>query len=473
MRRPLLLLSLLLTACAGVTPRAADPPASGPAPLARKDAAGPEESPPGPLVLGVADAVRTAVEHNPDLRVASARIEEARQGVAEARAAFYPSLSAGIGYTHTNDPVLVFMEWLRQRELNFGMDFNHPDGRGNFRASLSARWLLYDGGRRRAAEDLARFGVDLSADARAVVLNGLKAAVIETCLVVFETEEFIRVAEDSVKLVREQLKIVTSRFEAGAARRSDVLSVEVRLAEAREALVKARNARERALNGLRGLLGLSASEPFRLAEGKGFHVPPVDEKDLLATARAHRPEIRRAARAVRAARREVELEATGTSPTVSAFGSYDLDDQSGTFTGRQDSATGGIRVDVPIFSGFSTRARVARARARLLAAEAEERKAILAVETDVKNARLALAEARERLTVSEKSTERAEEALSLIRARYESGAATITEYLDAEVALTGARVRKVAARYDVERATAELRRALGICRAGTGGKVTR
>ena len=90
-------------------------------------------------------------------------------------------------------------------------------------------------------------------------------------------------------------------------------------------------------------------------------------------------------------------------------------------------------------------------------------------------ATLRLAEARKRLEVSLTTTAQAEEALRLIAARYENGAATITEYLDAEVALTGARVRHVSARYDVERATADIRRALGICRAGektdeTGGE---
>ena len=81
-------------------------------------------------------------------------------------------------------------------------------------------------------------------------------------------------------------------------------------------------------------------------------------------------------------------------------------------------------------------------------------------------ASLRLTEARNRVEVSEKSAEQADEALRLIRVRYENGAATITEYLDAEVRLTGARVRDVAARYDIERATADLRRALGVCRAG-------
>lgn len=177
----------------------------------------------------------------------------------------------------------------------------------------------------------------------------------------------------------------------------------------------------------------------------------------------NRPELRRADEAVLAAKRAVDLARMGDDATLRAFGSYDLDDRSFGFTPKQDSATAGLELEVPIFDGGLTAARVAKAKANVRVAEAARRKAELGVEAEVTRARLDLAEAKERLAVSGKSEEQAEEALSLIRARYESGAATITESLDAEVALTGARVRNVAARFDVARATAELRRALGIC----------
>ncbi len=155
-------------------------------------------------------------------------------------------------------------------------------------------------------------------------------------------------------------------------------------------------------------------------------------------------------------------------PTVDAFGSYALDDDKFSYTIDQDSAVVGVRVDWAAFQGFRTTAQIAEANARVRAAREQQRKVELAIETDVTSARLNLDEARQRVAVAGKSAELAEEALNLIRARYESGAATITEYLDAEVALTGARVRNVAARYDQQRSTAELRRALGVCRAGQG-----
>lgn len=465
MRKLLWLLPLLGLACSAVPDPEVHAPAPGGSPPDVRAVAA------GPIRLAVPDAVMLALEKNPDLGIGAARILAARAGVEEARSAWYPSFGLSLGYTHSNDPVFVFMQTLRQRDLTFGGDFNEPGGHGNARLSAGFDWLVWDGGRRQAGEDLARLQVNLTEDARAAVENELKAAVIRTCLAVFEAEEFIHVSEESVRLVEQQLSVAKARFAAGAAQRSDMLSVEVRQAEAKEGLVLARNSRKRGLASLRSLLGLTAAEPFTLEGRGGFHVPPVEETEHMAVARANRPEIRRAESAVVAARRGVDLAEAGRMPTVSAFGSYDLDDEHGVFTQKQDSVTGGVRVDLNVFEGYRSSARIAAAKARVTEAGEAARKTLLVVEADVTRAELALGEARERLAVSLKSEAQAEEALHLIGARYENGAATITEFLDAEVALTGARVRNVAGRYLVERATADLRRALGICRASLDASV--
>jgi outer membrane protein TolC len=466
MHRFLLGLVLLAAGCAGTS---GAPDTAGGAEVPPPAGDGPAPTAVGPLDLTVPAAVELAVVRNPDVAMAAARILAARAAVDEARSAWYPKLGLSLGYTHTNDPVLVFMSRLRQRQLEFGGDFNEPGDHGNLRASAELSWLVWDGGRREAGEDLARIGVRREEAGRDAVLNELKAAVIQTCIAVFESEEYTGVAEESLRLVRQQLSIARTRLDAGAAQRSDVLSVEVRQAEAEEGLVRARNAKERALTALRRLLGLRAEEEFSLVSMGGFRVPPVEETRLMETARANRPEVRHALEAVAAAEGAVVLERADRMPTISAFGSYDLDDEDVTFTLKQDSATAGVRVDLNVFEGYRSEARIAAAGARVREAREAVRKTLLAVEADVTRARLDLAEARERVRVSETSVRQAEEALNLIRSRYETGAATITEYLDAEVALTDARVRRVAARFGVERATADLRRALGICRAGMDG----
>jgi len=478
--KTLLLTSLaVLAACATGPGRHEDEsrpaPAVAPAAEVRSEEAPLEEVPlaesaAGPGEFTVPSAVAFALETNPDLRMAAHRIVAAQEEVEVARAAWSPDLGVGVGLAYTNDPANVLMMNLRQRDLVLGpdTDLNNPGWQTNARVSLTAGWQLYDGGRRTSVTELRRLQVLLAEGDRDAVLNELKAAVIDTSLAVFMAEEFGRVAADSVRLTEEQVRLAKDRHELGQAQRSDLLSAEVRLAEARETLVKARNAKLRALTALRNLLGLPAAAPLTLIGGGEFHVPPVIDENIAAVAAANRPEVRKAAHGVRMAEREVELRRAGYRPTLSVFGSYDVDNAFAEFSLDGESGTLGLSFEWSLFEGGRTNARVAAARARLEVAREAERKALLAVESDASMARLRLTEARKRLEVSEKSAEQADEALRLIRVRYENGAATITEYLDAEVALTGARVRNVSARFDVERATADLRRALGICRAAPG-----
>mgnify|MGYP005853888147 CR=1 FL=1 len=91
-----------------------------------------------------------------------------------------------------------------------------------------------------------------------------------------------------------------------------------------------------------------------------------------------------------------------------------------------------------------------------------DRKLRLGLELEVEQARLLLQEADERLDVTATAVAQAEEGVQLTRARFEQGLALATQLVDAETALTGARVRRAEAEADRRIAVAALRRALGL-----------
>ena len=86
---------------------------------------------------------------------------------------------------------------------------------------------------------------------------------------------------------------------------------------------------------------------------------------------------------------------------------------------------------------------------------------MLEVQLDVKTACLRVEEARSRLDVASASVTQAEETLNLVRRQFEGGTATVTRYLEAELMLTRARMRETNARYDLKKAMADTRRAMG------------
>jgi outer membrane protein TolC len=87
-----------------------------------------------------------------------------------------------------------------------------------------------------------------------------------------------------------------------------------------------------------------------------------------------------------------------------------------------------------------------------------ERQIALEVEEAVRNYQIAL----QRLNTARAALKSAEEAYRLAQVRYEAGAGTQVEVLDAQVALTSARANEVRALYDAHKAFAQLVYATGL-----------
>ena len=248
--------------------------------------------------------------------------------------------------------------------------------------------------------------------------------------------------------------MANKRLDGGTLLKSDVLDIEVRLAQAREDLVRARNANTLAERALRNLLGIEDGE-FIVADTAPVVSAP-NSGDF-----SQRPELAAARERESAAQAQVRGSKSGYQPRVSAFGSLDYD--YGWVTGGDGkSYTAGVMAQWDLWDGFSTRSKVREAKANLESAREEQRKLRLALDLEVEQARLDLKAADERLAVSSKTVEQAAESASLTRNRFEQGLALSTQLIDSETALVAARVRRAEAESDQRIAVAALRKALAL-----------
>ena len=248
--------------------------------------------------------------------------------------------------------------------------------------------------------------------------------------------------------------VARKRLDGGTLLKSDVLDIEVRLAQAREDSVRARNAKTLAERALRNLLGIEGGE-FIVADTAPLVSAPKSG-DF-----SQRPELAAALDREAAAQAQVRGSKSGYQPRLSAFGSLDYD--YGWVThGNGQSYTAGVVVQWDLWDGFATRSKVREAKANLEAAQEERRKLRLAVGLEAEQARLDLDAADERLAVTSKAVEQAAESASLTRNRFEQGGALSTQLIDAETALVAARVRRAEAECDQHIAIAALRKALAL-----------
>ncbi len=416
----------------------------------------------GAEMVTLEQAIVRALADSPDARIAASRIEGSQAMLMQARAAFQPQLRVQSGYVRTNQPVSVFGMALNQRRFSPGLNFNDVPDADNWASAATMTFPLYAGGKNIAGRDAALAALDASQHGAAAVRQVLAFEVTRTYLMIHKSRALIEAAQAAVGSFESNLLLSEKRIEAGTALKTDALDLDVRLAEAREDLARAKNANTFTCLSLAMLIGMEDGEVDASASLPQLQAPPSSQT-------ASRPEVMMAESIAQAAAARIRHASAGWKPSVNAFGSAEHN-RGGVFDGQGSNYTVGIMAQWDIWDGNLTRGRVNEAAAAHQAAQENVRRQRLAVSLEVQQARAALREADERLAVSAKSIQLAEESVKHTRERFEAGLALATQLIDTETALTAARVRRVEADSDRRVAIAALRRALGMTMISTASK---
>jgi outer membrane protein len=415
--------------------------------------------------FGLEQAIDTALSNNPELGIMQARIEQANAQLGESLASFYPQIKASLSYQHSDNPAQAFAMIIAQRRLSFtGSDFNHPGGVDNYRPQVTATYSLFRGGQDYYRKQAAELGVETSELEKSATRNQLVNNVTAAYYGELAAMEAHDISLRSIAAVQSELDQSRIRFDAGTVLKSDVLSLEVQLAEAKDAEIQAANAIELAQSMLKTLLGLSASEPFAINATQQTALPaaPAVFDELLNQALSSHPELQAAQKRVAMAERQLDVAQAAHLPRADAFVTYGSDSKDLAFSSNRDNVSAGVMVEVDVFSGFATQERIKKAEHELTAAQETARQTRLRIENQLKSAQLKLQEALSRAQVSRIAVQSAEEALRLVNEQRQAGVVTVTRYIEAEVASDKAHARQINARFDALRAEAELKQATGF-----------
>lgn len=410
-------------------------------------------------------AVDYALNNNPDLQIMKDRIGQAEAGLGEAMASFYPHITTRLSYEHSDNPSRTFGMIISQRRLDLaGADFNHPDGTDNYRPEIVASYSLYRGGQDSGRVNAAERTVEAVQQDEVAARNRLVQAVSGTFYAHLAAVEQHKVTQRSISAVSSELRQSRARYDAGSELKSDVLSLQVQLAEATDAEIKAANAIELTRTGLRTLLGLEAGQPLEISPGVASDPPPPPAAfaELYERALAERAEIKAASKRLEAAQNQLSAAEGAFLPRADAYVSYGSDSPDLDFSTDRDNLTAGVSVELDLFTGFRTQEKVNQAEYQLSMAEKSVRQVRLQIENEVKSAHLKLIEALARLEVMAASVNAAEEALRMVNEQRKAGVVTVTRYIDAEVARDKAHSLRIAAQFDALRAETQLKQAIGF-----------
>jgi len=414
--------------------------------------------------LGLNECVRAALEKNHTLLSESEKHEAAKAGLGLAKSSFLPKVDVSETYMRSDNPVMVFGSKLDQGRFSMSdltiQSLNHPSAIDNFNFRVQLTQPVYNGGKEFAG--LKRADANLSASEKRLA-RAREETVFQAVQGYYAVElssEYISVALKSIETTEGHLKAVQSMYDQGTVVGSEPLLARVRLAEAKEMLIKAKNREATARAALNMLMARPQDTDFVPTDGLAFVEFDGSLPGLIEEAEKARPDLSAMASDLEAIKQGVRLARTDYLPNINVVGRYDIDTH-GMFGSGDDSYTVMGVLSWNIFDGFSTTNGVHEAGANYNSAMHMMDRMKAGVEFEVRRAYYGLVEARERFKAASGAVEEGEEGLRIIGRRFEAGMTRTIDVLDAEAALTRARTDRVQALYDYNVAVAALKLAVG------------
>jgi len=405
--------------------------------------------------LNLCDAVKFALGNNPRLRAALASIERAQGQEQAAFAPFLPRVDMLNRYVATSATLSPGAPGptggLAPAAIGVAYDAWQTD--------LQIQWTVYDFGR-----TAGRFGqAQMQKTIAQLQANRMRETIaFEVAAAYFQALEAAavhKIAEEAIRRAEAVLEDTRARRAAGVALRDDVLRIEVELAGARDALVRAREAELAAEARLNNGMGRDAALPLVLADAPSEAAFRATLADSMQQAIEGRPEVNVARDRVASAQYGRQAARGEFLPRISLRGSIGRVDGVNVENGWQEGAA--IHIDMPIYSGGQRRGDLRAAEADIQQAVADAQSLLNDISLQVTLAHREVHFSYERIGLARPAVAQGEETLRIVRERFRNGTATPTDVVDAQNSLTRAQQRFVSARIEYLTALARLAYATG------------
>jgi len=374
--------------------------------------------------LTLAQALARARVNSPQFLAAVAAVGVAQGARTQARAALLPSLAFNENYIFTQDNIYVANdgphEFMSLGDVHESLDFGS-------RARL--KWA-------RAGEALARAQQEIAA-------RGLAAVVTADYYTLVASQRKQATAGRAVADAEKYLSISRDREKGGEVAHADVIQAQLQLEQRQRDLAEAQLAQEQARLALAVLLFPDFNQNYTLQDDLG-QVPPLPGlAQVQAMAAQHNPQLAAAEAAMEQARQEVGIARANLLPKASLDYFYGMDAHEFALRNQYGHTNLGNSVmgmlSVPLFDWGSNRSKLKQSQLLRQQAQVELSYAQRALVAQLQGAYAEAQAARGELATLASSRVLAAESLRLVGLRYQSGAATILELVDAQNSNTLAR----------------------------------
>jgi multidrug efflux system outer membrane protein len=366
------------------------------------------------------DLIDRALEGDLDLRIAAARVRQARALFRDARLDYAPAVTASANFLKQDAPVAGLTEPVDYKLYDAGFD---------------ASWELDIFGRVGHGVDAARADAEAAEALFRDAQVRLIAEVAREYFALRGAQQRVAVAARNLDNQRESLRLTTLRFELGAGSELDVQSARARLAQTMATMPPLVTDVRVASHRLAVLLGQRPGEldTLLVEVSQSFRVAPISigaPEELL----RRRPDVRAAERALAARTSRVGVATADLFPRISVSGFIGFISGSAGTLGNSDSRAWSVAPGLtwPAFDLGSTRAILEANKAQADEQLAVYEKTVLQALEETQNAFVAFEQDQKRLAALVDQAQASQRAASLARIQYREGALDFLRLLDAE-----------------------------------------
>ena len=419
---------------------------------------------PSERTLRLSDAVDAAVKNHPVLQQARAQTSAAEGRLTQARAPFFPQVTATASYQRVRSASLGGRASTTTTGVGgtpSAVPTTDASGVNIYTFGGNATQLLWDFGTTYNRTRAASRNIDAFQASEKVASQNVVVDVRRSYFMARAQKALIAVAQESLTNLQRHLEQIQGFVAVGTRPDIDLAQARTDVANGRLALIDAQNAYDVAKAQLSRAMGLADDAPFDVADDA---LPPIDGEDLpperlLVRAVASRPELA----SLEKQREAFELTAKAFRgqywPTLSASAGAS---ETGTALGDLGPAWNvGVSLAWPFFQGGLTHGQVREAEGNADLARAQGETEKVQIRLDVQQAQLGIRAAKASQVAAAEVVTNARERLRLAEGRYSSGVGSIIELGDAQLALTTASSQVVQADFRLSSARADLLAALG------------
>ena len=398
--------------------------------------------------LSLSDCVKLALANNRQILQGKEMLNGTDAKIDEYKSYLYPHLQIDANYARLGK-VPEYMGFKMASANNY-----------SYKATVSQ--LLYAWGKVDKGIALSQAEVEMVKGTVSLTEQEISFAVIGFFYHLLTVQESIKVIDENVSLLEQQLDMLRKKFEQGEVSDFDILSIEVQVSMLKgQRLDTVNNLRKMKLQ-FNLVIGRAVETEVELEGFLDHEMITPDEKNALNEALANRIEIRQIMNKTEIAQLQKDLAAASNKPNLNAFANWELKNgYQPNMNDLQGAWTFGAMISFPLFDGWRTDAQVRQAGANINAIKIEYEQKKQEISVEVRQAVLDIESSWQKIKIGELTIDRAEKAYKIAEERFKNGLASTLDLLNAQSNMTNARLNLLQSVYNYSLSKYSLDKAVG------------